>query len=96
MRITVNSGNETSHDSKLGVVGTDVNIKVLHVVRRALPPILGMISYIVSIVDCWWLPILRASRPIKVETIDPYTSTIEHLPCMIFIKRLGSIRMMEI
>jgi hypothetical protein len=96
MGVVVDLRDKFSHYSQLSIIRANLDIEVLHVVRRALPPILGMVGSIIHIVDRWWLPVLRTSRPIKVETVHPNTSTVEHLPSMVLAERLRGIWEMEI
>ena len=96
IRIAVDLGNKCSHDPQLRIVGTDVDIEMLHVVRRALPPILGMVGRVVHIADGGPFSILRSSGSVEVKTVEPYASSIEHLPCVIFAKGLGGVGVVEI
>lgn len=53
--VAVDLREKAGHDPQLVVVSTGVDIEVLHVVRRAVPPLLRMASDIVRVGDDWQL-----------------------------------------
>jgi len=91
MGVAVDLRKEFGHDSQLGIIRANLDIEVLHVVRRALPPIFGVVRSIICVVDRRWLSILRTSRPVKVETVQPNPSAIEHLSGVVLTERLRGI-----
>ena len=58
VRVAVNLRNERRHQFQLCVVCTDVDVKVGHVVLRALPPALGMVGNVVRRADNGRLSVL--------------------------------------
>jgi hypothetical protein len=83
-RVAVDCADKFSHDSQLSIIRANLDVKMLHVVWGTLPPISRMVGSIIHIADRRWLSILRASRPIKVETVDPNPGSVKHLPSMVF------------
>lgn len=92
MRIAVDFCDERCHDLELRVVRADLDVEVLHVVRRALPPVLRMVRHVVRVADDGRLAVLRARRAVEVETVEPHSGAVEHLARMVLIEGLGSIR----
>lgn len=96
MGVAIDLREKFGHDSQLRIIRANLDIEVLHVIRRALPPIFRMIGSIIHITDRWRLSILRTRRPIKIETIKPNTSAVEQLPGVVLIEWLRSIRKVKI
>ena len=96
VRVAVNLGNEVRHDLELRVVRANVDVEILHVVWRSLPPILRMVEDIVLRTDNRRLAILRPSRAVKVQAVHPNTSPIEHLACVVLVERLRGVRKVQI
>ena len=57
--IVINLGIEGGHDPQFSIVGTDVDVEVAHIVRRALPPVFRMAGDVVGVLDDGRLAILR-------------------------------------
>lgn len=56
--VTVDLGHEVGHHLQFGVIYADLDVEVLHVVRRGLPPELGVIGHVVRIANDGRLAIL--------------------------------------
>jgi hypothetical protein len=89
--VAVNCADKFGHYSQLGSIRANLDVKMFHVVWGVLPPISRMIGSIIRIIDSRWLSILRAGRPIKVETVEPNPSAVKHLPSMVFTQGLCGI-----
>lgn len=96
MRVTVDFRHKSCHDFQLGVVSTDLDVKVFHVVWGASPPVFRMICHVVRAADDRWLPVLRAGRSVQVEAVQPDPSTIQHFPSVIFVEGLSSVWKVQI
>jgi hypothetical protein len=90
IRITINLRNKLRHQPKLRIIRRDMDVKVLHVMRRRVPPIIGMIGRVIRVPDRRRFAVLRTSRPIQVEAIQPYPCSVEHLPSVVFVVRFRS------
>lgn len=73
-----------------------MNIKMLQVIGRRLPPILAVGSNIVRVRNRRWLAVLGAGRTIEIVTIQPYSCSVQHLPSVNLVHFLGSIWEMKI
>lgn len=94
--IAVYFSRKCSHNPKLSVVATNMDVEFVHIVRGTSPPILRVIRHIVGVWDDRGLPVLRTRRSIEVETIQPHTRTVEHLPSVSFVLRFSRTRVMQI
>lgn len=79
IRIIVNAGDETRHDSQLRIITTNVDIEMWHVVWGTPPPVLGVIRCVIHVADDGRLAVLRSSRPIEVKAVQPDARAIELL-----------------
>lgn len=90
--VAIYFSDERCHDLELRVVRADLDVEVLHVVRRALPPVLRMIRHVVRVADNGRLAVLRARRAVEVEAVEPHSGAVEHLTRMVLVEGLGGIR----
>jgi hypothetical protein len=94
--VIVNLRSESRHDPQVGIVGTNMDVEVLHIVRGALPPRLRVACNIIRVIDDGCFAVLRAHRPIQVEAVEPQTRTIQHLSSMVFVLGLSSVWVVQI
>lgn len=83
--ITVNLFSEVCHHSKLCGITTQVDVEMLHIVRRAFPPLVRVIRCVILVVDDGWFAILRTGRAVEIETVKPNTSAIQLFPRMMLV-----------
>lgn len=79
IRVAIYRRHERGHHLELAVIRADVDVKVLHVVRAAAPPVPAVVGHVVAVGDRRRLAVLRASRAVEVEAVEPYTRAVEHL-----------------
>ena len=94
--VAVNPRKKFTHDVKLRIVCTDVDIEIFHVVGRTPPPVLRIVGHEIRGSNDRRFAILGSGRSIEVEAVQPDPRSIQHLPGMVFIQRLGRVWKMEI
>jgi hypothetical protein len=96
IRITINLLHKIPHNSQLSIVTGYMNVEVLHIVLRAVPPVLRVICDIVSVRDDGWLAVLRPSGTIEVKAVQPDASAVKHFPSVLLVDWLCCVGQVEV
>ena len=74
-----------------------MDVKASQVVQRTVPPIVGVVCNVVPVADDRALPVLYASRTVKVIAIEPSPCPVEHFTCSQLVLACSSCdRMMKL
>ena len=94
--VAVNLPPELREYRQVRVVRCRMNIEVLHVVRRAVPPLIAAVRGVVRVADDRRFAVLGTRRAVEVETVEPRASAVEHLACVRLVLWLGGGGAMEV
>ena len=95
IRITINLPQKIPHNSQLSIITAYMNVEVLHIVLRAVPPVFRAICDVISVRDDGWLAVLRPSGSIEVKAVQPDASAVEHFPSVLLVDwlcRIGQVK----